>query len=99
LLTGFTDIPVGQEIPLHFHNAEEFILVVWGEASVMVDGREERVKAMDSTLVPPGIEHQFVNVGEGPLRILWVYGDPYTTRTLISTGETLGHLDPYPQGN
>jgi mannose-6-phosphate isomerase-like protein (cupin superfamily) len=96
LLTGFTDIPAGGAIPLHTHSSEEFILVVSGEAAVRIEGREEHVGAMEATLVPPGVVHQFANVGKGPLRILWVYGDPNTTRTLVSTGETLGHLDPYP---
>ena len=84
---------------MHFHNTEEFILVVSGAATVSIDGAEHDVAAGDATLVLPGIHHRYVNTGDEPLRILWVYGDPATTRTLISTGETLGHLDPYPTGD
>jgi quercetin dioxygenase-like cupin family protein len=96
LLVGFTDIPPGQAIPLHTHSSEEFILIVEGEAEVHVDGMVNRVSRLDATLVPTEVVHQFVNVGAGTLRILWVYGDPNTTRRLVSTGVTLGHLDPYP---
>ena len=96
ILTGMTEIPVGGIIPLHTHSSEEFILVLRGEALVRVEEDETPVHAMDATWIPPGIEHQFVNTGSEPLHILWVYGDPDTTRTLMETGETLGHLDPYP---
>jgi quercetin dioxygenase-like cupin family protein len=96
VLTGMTEIPVGGIIPLHTHSSEEFILVLRGDAIVRVDGREEPVTAMDATLIPSDVEHQFVNVGEEPLHILWVYGDPDTTRTLVESGVTFGHLDPYP---
>jgi len=99
VLTGMTEIPPGGIIPLHTHSSEEFILVLAGEAIVRVEGNEDRpVAAMDATLIPPGVEHQFVNVGADVLKILWVYGDPDTTRTLIESGETFGHLDPYPTG-
>ena len=97
MLTGMSEIPVGGTIPLHTHSSEEFILVLRGHALVRVEGEETPVQAMDATWIPPGVEHQFVNTGTEPLQILWVYGDPDTTRTLIETGETLGHLDPYPE--
>lgn len=96
VLTGMTEIPVGGIIPLHTHSSEEFILVLQGRATVRVDGREEPVQAMDATFIPADVEHQFVNTGEVPLHILWVYGDPDTTRTLVASGETFGHLDAYP---
>jgi HTH-type transcriptional regulator, repressor for puuD len=96
MLAGFTEIPVAGEIPLHTHSSEEFILVVEGSALVRVGGREEPVQAGDATHVQPDVVHQFVNTGTTPLRILWVYGAADTTRTLVETGETLGHLDPYP---
>lgn len=96
MLTGMTEIPVGGTIPLHTHSSEEFILVLHGQALVRIEDREEPVGAMDATWIPPGVQHQFVNTGSEPLHILWVYGDPETTRTLIGSGLTLGHLDPYP---
>lgn len=37
-LCGFTDIPPKASIPLHYHNCEESVLVVGGEATVEVDG-------------------------------------------------------------
>lgn len=97
ILSGMTEIPVGGEIPLHYHNTDEFILVLEGQAVVTIAGEERSVKAMDSTLVHEGVHHRYVNVGGGLLRILWVYGDIDTTRTIVATGVTLRHLDRYDQ--
>ena len=96
MLTGITEIPIGGEIPLHTHSSEEFIYVLAGKAEVRVDDHREQVEAGDATHVQPGVVHQFVNTGPTPLRILWAYGEANTTRTLVASGETLGHLDPYP---
>jgi quinol monooxygenase YgiN/quercetin dioxygenase-like cupin family protein len=95
VLTGMTEIPVGGEIPLHHHNTDEFIQVLGGKARVTIDGEDRIVEAGDSTLALPGIKHRYVNIGDEPLKILWVYGDTSTTRTIAATGVTLGHLDRY----
>lgn len=95
ILSGITEIPVGGEIPLHHHNTDEFILVLEGHAVVTIDRAEFNVRAMDSTLVNEGVLHRYVNVGDTVLRILWVYGDVETTRTIAATGETLSHLGQY----
>lgn len=95
VLTGMTEIPAGGEIPLHHHNTDEYVLVLRGSAVVTVDGEDTPVSAGDSTLVQPGVKHRYVNAGDDPLRILWVYGDVNTTRTIAATGVTLGHLDRY----
>lgn len=95
ILSGMTEIPPGGEIPLHHHNTDEFIYVISGRAVVTIDGAERPVEGGDSTLVFAGIRHRYVNIGEGPLRILWVYGDVRATRTIAATGVTLGHLERY----
>lgn len=97
ILSGMTEIPRGGEIPLHYHNTDEFILVLEGHAVVTIAGDERSVKAMDSTLVHEGVHHRYVNVGTGLLRILWVYGDVEMTRTIVATGVTLRHLARYDQ--
>jgi putative monooxygenase len=96
MLAGITEIPVGGKVPLHNHSCEEFIMLLDGSATVYMGEIQDRIVAGDSTHVLPGVAHQLVNNGESPLRILWVYGEPNPTRTLLETGEVLGHLDPYP---
>ena len=87
-LNGFTDIPPGGGIPLHFHNCEESVLVVSGRARVEIDGREHDAAATDVVWVPAGVPHRFSNPSATePLRIFWTYASAAATRTLVGSGE------------
>jgi hypothetical protein len=48
--------------------------------------------------VPAGIPHRFLNRGDGPMRIYWVYGGRDVTRTITATGETFEHLSESDRG-
>ena len=88
-LNGFTDIPPGGAIPLHFHDCEESVLVVSGAARVEIDGTFHEAKAGDVTWLSAGVPHRFLNPSESePLRIFWTYASVTATRTLVETGET-----------
>lgn len=88
ILNGFTDIPPGAGIPLHFHNCEESVLVVSGEALVEIAGEVRPAKATDVVWVPAGIHHRFSNPStDTPLRIFWTYASAEATRTLVASGE------------
>ena len=89
LLNGFTDIPPGAGIPLHYHNCEESVLVVSGEATVEIDGMQRPAQAGDVVWVRAGVPHRFFNPSPtDPLRIFWTYASAEATRTLVETGET-----------
>lgn len=88
-LNGFTDIPPGAGIALHFHNCEESVLIVAGRATVEVDGETFGAEVGDVTWLPGEVPHRFVNPSETePLRIFWTYASTGATRTLVETGET-----------
>ena len=40
ILNGFTTIPPRATIPLHYHNCEESVVIVQGNATVEVDGKQ-----------------------------------------------------------
>lgn len=88
-LTGFTDIPPGAAIPLHYHNCEECILIVEGVARIEADGIFHDAVKDDVIWQPAGVPHRFINPSDTQtLRIYWTYGSIDATRTLVDTGET-----------
>jgi uncharacterized cupin superfamily protein len=65
----------GQPVCLyHREDAQEDFLVLFGEALLLVEGEERRLKAWDFVHSPPSTEHVIVGAGEGPCAILAVGG-------------------------
>ena len=56
----------------HADSGQEDFLVLSGECLLLIDEREERLKAHDFVHVPPGTAHVFVGAGEGPCVILMI---------------------------
>jgi len=90
--SGTTVFPAGCSAPMHTHNCTEQVTILQGEAEVTVDGVSKRIGAMDTSFIPAESPHRFLNVGEGELVILWIYGARDVTRTFTETGETVAHL-------
>jgi HTH-type transcriptional regulator, repressor for puuD len=96
--TGMTIFSPGTAIPLHTHNVEETVMVLEGEATAVVGDERFDLVAEDVTWVPAGVPHCFINRGQGQMRIYWVYGGRYVTRTICATGETFEHLSEADRG-
>ena len=70
-------IPPGGEIGEEVHEAiDQLLLFVEGEAEAIVDDERRRVGPDELVLVPGGTRHNFVNIGEFPLRLVTVYTPP-----------------------
>ncbi|MCK0551869.1 cupin domain-containing protein [Pantoea ananatis] len=88
-ITGYTEFSGGAKIPFHFHNCEESVLLIEGNAIFDIDGNEFPIKPQDVTFIPAGVAHRFRNASETePMKIMWIYGSPDANRTLVETGET-----------
>ena len=89
MLNGITIFDPGAAIGEHFHNCEESVMVLEGDAVAVLDGIEHRLSAGDTTWIEAGVPHFFRNASAtARMRILWIYASIEATRTLVKTGET-----------
>jgi putative monooxygenase len=89
VINGITIIAPHSAIQEHFHNCEESILILEGQAIAVIDGQEHRLEAPDVSWVAAGVPHYFQNASDSePLRIFWTYASTEATRTNVATGET-----------
>ena len=70
ILGGFLCIiPVGGEMPYHYHEKRESLLyIIKGEAVEVVEGKEHPVKAGDILFIPVNEKHKIVNRSDEDLR-------------------------------
>lgn len=88
-INGITEFGPGAQIPWHFHNCEESVMLLEGTAVFDIADEHHDLVAQDTTYIPAGVPHRFRNASttEG-MKILWIYGRVDANRTLVETGET-----------
>ncbi len=92
LTNGITMFEPGATIARHYHNCDESVTILEGEATCEVDGDVFKMQAYDTTFVPAGIPHRFWNESDATMKILWTYASVEVTRTFTESGETVKHL-------
>ena len=71
-------IPANGEIGSETHNENDQILfLVEGEGKVVLDGQEKPFRKGDLVLVNAGVEHNFITVGQAPMKIVTTYSPPH----------------------
>jgi quercetin dioxygenase-like cupin family protein len=92
LTTGITEFQVGAGLALHTHNCEEQVTILEGDALAEINGATYELTAPDTTFISLGLPHRFINRGDRPMKILWVYTSTKVTRTFVATGQTENYL-------
>lgn len=70
-------IPPGAEIGMETHDGiDQILIAVEGDGKSVIGGMERPFAAGDAAVVPQGVQHNFVNTGSEPLRLITVYGPP-----------------------
>ncbi|WP_305988382.1 cupin domain-containing protein [Roseibium sp. MMSF_3544] len=90
--TGTTVFPPGCSAPMHYHNCDEQVTILEGEAEASIGGVIHNLVEGDTAFAEAESPHYFKNTGEGRLVIMWIYGARDVTRTFVETGETVAHL-------
>ncbi|HVW17063.1 MAG TPA: cupin domain-containing protein [Solirubrobacteraceae bacterium] len=79
-------IAPGSSTQAHHHvRTEELYLVVEGTGRLRVGDDERDLAQGDCALIPPGAEHEIVNTGSGPLRILCACAPAYSDEDTVLT--------------
>jgi len=79
LIAGVNTLAPGARIPLHFDDHEELQYILSGDGLALdADGREHRLEPGSAVHCAAGrsAAHGFVNNGQAPLAILYVYATP-----------------------
>jgi quercetin dioxygenase-like cupin family protein len=67
----------GSQIPYHYHNnRESIIIVISGEAIELVEGKEIPIKAGDILFIPAGEKHSMINRSNQDFRYLEFFTCP-----------------------
>jgi mannose-6-phosphate isomerase-like protein (cupin superfamily) len=70
-------IPPGGEIGEEVHDTTDQVLMfVDGRGEALLDGRSSEVGPNDLVFVRAGTRHNFINRGDGALRLITVYAPP-----------------------
>jgi quercetin dioxygenase-like cupin family protein len=73
ITSGVTRFQPGAKINLHYHDTEEQVTIIEGEAVAIIDGERVILHPYDTTHVPAGVRHHFMNESDKPMAILYIY--------------------------
>lgn len=66
-------MPSGTSEVRHFHNkSRQFFFVLWGTATLEVNGVRHEIGALQGIEVPPGVPHQMMNQSQSDVEFLVV---------------------------
>lgn len=91
ITSGLTRFQPGARIRLHKHDTEEQVTIIEGRAVAIIDGERVELDTYDTTYVPAGVPHHFMNESDQPMAILYIYPSALPGRHEL---EDPGHKPP-----
>lgn len=94
VFTGIQTCNPGYMTKMHWHPYIELLFVIEGEATVYLQGREDRADTLqrgDMVALPPGIPHVFGNAGKATLRMLGIHCSPERIVNFVDGTHTGAH--------
>lgn len=78
LSMGMNVTEVGSMIPTHLHeDSEEVLFLISGRAKLIIEGEGEwEIGPETAFYSPKGVKHRLENIGDEPLKLVWVYCPP-----------------------
>jgi quercetin dioxygenase-like cupin family protein len=90
---GYGEFVSGSSLPCHFHEYDESITIVSGQATCEVKGsRYHPLSNCDTAFVPLHRPHRFLNESGGRMAMIWVYAGDEPDRTIVDVGYCTGAL-------
>ena len=66
--------PNGGQVPWHNQEQEEVYFIVEGTAEMCLGEERQTLTTGQAVYIPSGVFHQLTNIGDTPLRMIYVYG-------------------------
>jgi quercetin dioxygenase-like cupin family protein len=88
---GYGEFDSGSSLPCHFHEYDESITIVKGEAICEVMGRQYRLSGYGTAVVPQGLPHRFLNLSGEIMAMIWVYAGSEPERTIVNANYCTGN--------
>ena len=66
--------PRGGQVPWHNQDQEEIYFVIEGTGEMCVGRERQTMTDGQAVNIPPGVFHQMTNIGDTPLKMLYIYG-------------------------
>jgi mannose-6-phosphate isomerase-like protein (cupin superfamily) len=70
------NIKPGEEIGEEVHKLDQFLRFEEGVGKAILDGVESDISDGSAVIVPAGTKHNFINTGEGDLKLYTIYSPP-----------------------
>ena len=96
---GYGLFQPGGRLPAHFHDFDESICIIEGEARCVVEGRRFTLSGGATALVPRGRVHYFINESDAPMAMIWVYAGPSPIRIVVDERCVTVEGDPWREGD